>query len=286
MSKKLLDLSKKVDTLTLEILKKINEVAESMNTPFFVVGAFARDMILFHYYSIETGRATADIDLAIQVPDWNIYEQLRKELIACGNFECDNKQAQRLIYKQICPVDIIPFGTISDINGSISWPPEHDIIMNTLGFGEAYNNSITVRLEEYPAFEIQFASLPGLALLKLISWNENQIRRSKDAHDLLLLMRTYIDAGNQERLWEEEVDLVVEDFDYVLAGSRLLGRDVAKILSKATKDVIVNILDKGANEQSSYKLVEGMLGIGADSSDFEEALQLLESFKAGILERY
>jgi predicted nucleotidyltransferase len=283
MNETLLDLSGKIDGLTVELLKKIADVAESMNVPFFIVGAIARDIILSRYYDIETGRATQDIDLAVQVSDWNGYERLRQGLIASGKFMRDKKIAQGVIYKEFYPVDIIPFGAISEPNGFISWPHD-DMTMNTLGFREAYNNSITVRMQAKPAIDIQFVSLPGLALLKMISWDDNPSRRDKDAPDLLLLMRTYLDAGNQERLWNKELDLIVEDFDYVRAGAKLLGRDIARILSPDIKETIVNILNKETEEKSAYGLVENMLDIGADSSAFDEALQLLEDLKAGILE--
>jgi predicted nucleotidyltransferase len=98
-------------------------------------------------------------------------------------------------------------------------------------------------------------------------------------------MRTYLDAGNQDRLWNEEEDLVGEDFDYVRAGSRLLGRDIAAILSKEVKEAVIRILDKETGEQNQYRLVENMMDRGSDSGAFEEALQLLEEMKLGILEK-
>ena len=285
MNKNLLDLSGKIDELTVELLKTIDDVAESLKAPFFVVGAIARDIILTQGYGIETGRATQDFDLAVKVSDWNGYEQLREGLIASGKFIHDRKQAQRLIYKNKYPIDIIPFGAISGPDSLLSWPPEHDTIIDTHGFTEAYNNSITVRIQEEPIIDIQFVSLPGLAILKLISWNDNQLRRRKDAHDLLLIMRTYLDAGNLERLYDEEMDLVEGDFDYVRAGSRLLGRDIAKILSPDIREIIVNILIKETAEQTLYRLVEDMLDIGAESRVFENTLQLTKDLKTGILER-
>ena len=69
-----------------------------------------------------------------------------------------------------------------------------------------------------------------MALMKIISWNDRYSERDRDAKDLALLRRTYLDAGNVEHLNNEEADLVEkEDFDYVRAGARLLGRDIAVI---------------------------------------------------------
>ena len=285
MNKSLLDLSRIIDRFTVELFETIAEVAESLTVHFFVVGAMARDIILLKGYGIQTGRATQDIDLAVQVSSWDSYERLRAGLIATGKFRRDRKQAQRLECGKSYPIDIIPFGAIAEPDHCFSWPPEHDTTISTLGFEEAYNNSINVRMRTEPVLDIKFVSLPGLALLKIISWNDNKLRSGKDAHDLLLLMRTYLDAGNQERLWNEEADLVGEDFDYVPAGSRLLGRDIAKILSPDSKEAVAKILDKETGEQSQYRLVENMMDKHSEGRDFEEALQLLEDLKAGILER-
>jgi predicted nucleotidyltransferase len=285
MKKNLLDLSETIDDFRLGLFEAVTEVAESLSVPFFVVGASARDMILTEYYGIETGLATKDVDLAVQVSDWDSYERLRKGLIGTGKFKHVEKKAQRLLYEELYPVDIIPFGAIAERNGGLSWPPEYDMKMSTLGFEEAYQNTITVRMRADPILDIVFVSLPGLALLKMISWNDNPPERGTDARDLLLLMRTYLDAGNQERLWDEEKDLVGEDFDYVRSGSRLLGRDIAKILSPDTKKVVLKILDEETREQNQYRLVENMMNSRNERDNFEDVLELLEDLRKGILDR-
>jgi predicted nucleotidyltransferase len=285
MKENLLDLSEKIDGFMIGLFEAIADITESLSIPFFVVGAAARDMILTEYYGIETGLATKDVDLAAYVSDWVSYEQLREGLIGTGKFERKEKVAQRLLYEKRYPVDIIPFGAITEPSDGLSWPPEHDTRMSTLGFEEAYHNTITVRMRAEPALDIVFVSLPGLALLKMISWNDNPPARGPDARDLLLLMRTYLDAGNQERLWNEEKDLVGENFDYVRAGSRLLGRDIAKILSPNTKKAVLKILDKETGEQSHYRLVANMMNSRIERINFEDVLQLLEDLKTGILER-
>ena len=285
MKENLLDLSGKIDGFRVGVFETIATVAGSLSMPFFVVGATARNIILSDGYEIGVGRATEDIDLGVQVPDWSSYERLKAGLVETGKFRLDNKQAQRILYEGLFPIDVIPFGAIAEPDDRLSWPPEHDTTMSTLGFEEAYDNSVVVRMRADPVLDIKFVSLPGLALLKIISWNDNQLRSDKDAYDLLLLMRTYLDAGNRDRLWNEEGDLIGEGLDHVRAGSRLLGRDIATILSPDIKDAVVKILDKETGEQNQYRLVESMMGRGAESSDFDETLQLLEDLKAGILER-
>ena len=100
MKESLLDLSGKTKGFEVELFETVAEVAESLSIPFFVVGAMARDIILTQGYGIETGRATQDIDLGVQVSDWDGYERLRVGLIATGKFRRD-KISRRYWYPQI-----------------------------------------------------------------------------------------------------------------------------------------------------------------------------------------
>ena len=289
MTRKLLDLSKKIDRFTVELFKIIANVSESMNAPFFVVGAAARDIILKYGYGIETIRATNDIDLGVEVTDWDQYTKLREDLVATGEFE-PTGEPQRLRYKGSVLIDIIPFGAIANPDGIFSWPPDHEVEMNTLGFDESYQHALTVRLRRKPDLDIKFANPAGLALMKLISWDDRHPERNRDAKDLGFLMRTYIDAGNEERLFEQEADIIEilqesGSYDYVRASARLLGRDISAIAHPETKESLLRILGKETGEGGPYRLVEDMRdGHALPSSDFEENLVLLEELKAGVLE--
>ena len=141
-----------------------------------------------------------------------------------------------------------------------------------------------VRLRSDPALDIPFATPAGLAIMKVIAWNDRSSHGNKDAGDLAFLIRTYLDAGNQDRLLNELPDLLAEDdFDYERAGARLLGRDMAKILSPDTKKVIFDILDRETKEQSQYRLVGDMMkGYAVGGDAFEYYLRLLEALKEGI----
>ncbi len=286
MNASLLDLSGKIDRGTVELFEAVVRVAQSVNVPFFVVGATARDMILLHGYDINPKRATADIDFGVQVPDWDRYEQLTKGLVETGDF-APTRDPQQLEYKGVQRIDLIPFGAISGPDNALIWPPHHDTRITTLGFEEAYNHALTVRLRSDPVLDVRFASLAGLAAMKIIAWKETYSRRRRDAQDLLLIMSTYLEAGNQERLYSEEQDLVnVKDFDYVHAGARLLGRDIAAILNTRTVKTVLEILTRETSDQGRNRLVEDMMGIlGTPDNDFEERLDLLKELTSGILDR-
>jgi predicted nucleotidyltransferase len=63
-----------------------------------------------------------------------------------------------------------------------------------------------------PVLDINFVSLAGLAILKIVSWNDNMARRNKDAKDLLLLMSKYLNVGNHERMFDKRADLLAPRF--------------------------------------------------------------------------
>ena len=172
MNKNLLDLSGKIDNSTIQLFETVARVAESLYSPFFVVGAMARELILSHGYNIKTIRATQDIDLGVQVSDWDEYQLLRKGLTGTGEFT-PTREAHRLVYGREQRVDIIPFGTIAEPDNTLSWPPDLETTMSTLGFDEAYYTAMTIRLRSGPPLDLLFASLAGLAVMKIIAWNDN-----------------------------------------------------------------------------------------------------------------
>ena len=175
----LFNLSGKIDQLTVDALLAIKKEADIFNISFFVVGAFARDIILEHCYGINPRRMTRDIDLGINVADWGQFDKLINALISTGKFS-RTKAPQRYLFDYI-PIDIVPFGAIAGKHLRIVWPPEHEIFMSMVGFKEAFENSITVRLNSDPELDIKVPTLPGLAVMKLISWKEKYPERAKDA---------------------------------------------------------------------------------------------------------
>jgi predicted nucleotidyltransferase len=264
-----------------DLFREIIDVTTALKIPFFVVGAFARDLILNMHYGIAVKRATTDIDCGIQVKDWDQFEELKASLIRTGHFTQDERQQQRLKYQDRLKLDIVPFGAIEK-EGKIFWPDE-ETMMITLGFDEAYKDTLTVRLAD--GVEIQICSLAGLALMKLIAWNDRRFQYRKDAEDLALLMLNYLDAGNQERVigeGAEHADLLDDDFDYNLASARVLGRDVSRLLSERSRGAVLAILAEQTGDKNQYPLVNAMLS--NFHGDFDIGLEMLESFRRGILD--
>jgi predicted nucleotidyltransferase len=285
MRKNFLNISEKIESNRLAALEEIANIANAEDIPFFIVGAAARDLILADGYNIRPFRATLNIDIGVRVSDWSQYKRLKESLTGTGKFRAA-KEFQRLKFLDRLVVDLIPFGSIADKTGYIKWPPNGEIVMHIIGFEEAFANSQILRVCNDPVLEINIVTLASLTVMKIISWNDGYPNRRKDASDIAIIMSSYTDAGNIERIFNEHPDLLdSNDFDYVRSGSRLLGRDIVKILSADIKETVLEIIERETEKQDRYKLIEDMLlsNILLDV-DFNTLLGLMEEVKKGILE--
>ena len=285
MKKNLLNLSGKIDPTIIEILRIVADIAGQNKIKFFMVGAWARDMILNKKYGLSSPRMTEDLDLGVQVSNWDQYKQLADSLISTGDFQSNGKQLERINYKDGFPIDIIPFGLLSDNNNEIKWPPDHKIKMNIMGFDEVYVNAQPVRLKDAPKLDIQVATPAGLTLLKLIAWRTGGPQRNqKDAIDLAFIISKYTDAGNEDRLYNDFSEILEKyEFDTELAGAYLLGLDISKIGQLTTLNFLVETLNREIGSDSQFNLIHDMIKNRTDTDElFDKTLNTLTTLKEGI----
>jgi predicted nucleotidyltransferase len=276
--------SKPVDPSTIRVLSAVDYVASALNCPFFVAGATARDLMLVNVYGLRPGRATRDIDFGIAVESWDQFQGLKERMTATGRFAADSKAQQRLVYTDRAsgfsiPVDLIPFRGVASANQTIAWPPSRDVVLNVAGFEEAWASSLPVAVEE--GLTVRVASVPGLTLLKLIAWADRGAQNNKDAADLYRLLSTYSEAGNFDRLYDQESALLeAVGFDLELAGAELLGRDVAGICPPPT-------LEQARTWLTSPSLLDQLVGHMVQTSTHAEAAgavsRLVDAFCRGFL---
>jgi predicted nucleotidyltransferase len=247
----LLDFSRETALrLHAEIVGDFNAIAVPAGIQAIIVGAFARDLLLRFQYGINTLRSTEDVDLALVCENWNAYEHLRSKLLESNNFAPRGEAKHRLRHRSDISVDVVPFGGLETPDRQIEWPPGGDVVMDVFGFMEVRATALHVLLPNNVRTHV--ISLPALALLKLNCWRDRHYARPhKDAHDLHLIMRQYMSAGNEERLWEEFIEWTQEDsFDYESASARMLGHDMANTVALADWTKIIEILTEqcGAEE--------------------------------------
>lgn len=59
----------RIDPVVLEAIRKVDEIARTQNTAYFLAGATAREIMLRHVFGRPPGRRTLDVDLGIAITD-------------------------------------------------------------------------------------------------------------------------------------------------------------------------------------------------------------------------
>lgn len=189
-----------------------------------IVGALARDLMLHYGYGFAIERATTDVDFALAVASWGEYAATHEALIDSGLFAVSRTAGHKFSHAKFGCVDVIPFGAVEGSDSIIVWPPAGDEMMTVIGYAEAAAAAIRVVLPGDRVVKV--VSLPTLAVLKVIAWKDrHRATRGKDAADLRLLLRRYLEAGNLERLDVEFPQVATDAFDFESTSAWLLGYD-------------------------------------------------------------
>jgi predicted nucleotidyltransferase len=216
-----------------EILEKLTEYFSSIDSEFYVIGATARDIIFSGIHNQIPARTTDDLDIAITIPDWSEFDEIVEGLCKIEGFVKSKEQKQRVLFKGVFKLDILPFGEIAKADGNIYWPPEESFGMSVRGFTEVAKHSLQISIDN--RFTIFVANLPGIFLLKLLAWRDRHLETKKDADDMAFIISNYLEI-NEERAAKDHYDLYEADnFSTIVAGSSLLGRDM-KIILNSNKD--------------------------------------------------
>ncbi len=240
-----------------------------------MIGATAREAILGHGFGIR-GPATKDLDFGVFVSGWNDFKKLKNSLTSTDNFKEDNYVKHRLSSDlHELKIDIIPFGDIENPKGKISW--DDGLEMTVSGFTEAYEDAWKVKFAEELIIDV--VSPLGLALLKLISWNDRNANR--DAGDFWRVASHYLDLGNYERLFEEVPELLEsENYDDAYAGAVMLGQDLFKISRKITRSNLRAILSDNVKiEQLGIAIHSELRSIEAD---YDQMIRILNGVRIGF----
>ncbi|WP_439686241.1 Nucleotidyltransferase [Cupriavidus oxalaticus] len=276
-----------IDADSKALLGDLDGVAQRLGIRYFVGGATARQVILENVFGNRPGRRTHDIDIGVCIADWAAHEALCLHLVGTGRFRAVSKNPHKLTYhrdgERVMVLDVIPFGDIEKPAASIAWPPAMDTVMNVAGFRQAFDSAIRIVVGD--GLSIPFASLPGLAMLKLLAWHDRHGDDRRDATDLLTLLCSYESAGNQDRLYGPEADLMERyDFDIDIAAAALLARDAAALVlgAEAVKAQLAAIF---GNAQVFDLLLDHMafgdrLAVAGDGMDPRRVYPRMQAFRA------
>lgn len=274
-----------VDPITVLVIGEIHKASKVLGFPVFLVGATARIILLGNIYGLKAGSATSDVDFAFALDNWEQFKAIKAFLVSNANFEESINIPHRLLFQlptlpHKAMVDLIPFGGIETSPNAIAWPPDMSVIMNVAGYSDALDAAVTV--EVGPGINMAVASLPGIAILKLFAWEDRGRENWKDAADLAVLLRSYHEAGNENRIYEEPAitALVAVGYDIELAGAWLLGKDVAAMASAQTNRDLKELLTGAKSRRLIEDMARTML---AKENPLEYSRRLFEQFTKGFI---
>lgn len=269
---------------TLEVLQLLS----TAGVDYLLIGAQARELLLYHVHDQSKGRATTDIDIVVMVEDWEGYQSLKEKLLTASNRIQTDRVQHRLNY-QVRPtgldgspwqyrIDIIPFGGVEDPPGELRWPPSAEVHMNLAGCKEAWETAVSIEVGD--GLRVRCASLPALALLKLMAWADRGTETSRDAEDLLLILRGYLDAGNSERVFDDLTPAAQTalDYDPDLMAATLLGKDIGSIAAPDTLNQLRSLM---TDPTSRGRLLGAMQNRLRDEDQRTE--RLMNAFQLGVM---
>ena len=239
--------------LLIELLRKLTDSFGRMDREFYVIGATARDIIVQQLLDTASTRRTKDLDIAIAIPDWDAFEQIKERLVADG-FKKSNDMYQRFYYGAY-EVDIVPYGVVAKEDDNIYWPPEEVVAMSVKGFDEVLSEAITVSIDD--EFKVKIASLHGLFLLKLNAWLDRNAKTSKDAEDMSFILSNYFMANLDREIHQEVYDW--ENFDEYIVGGYWLAHDLVTLLNVNQFNYYKEVIEGELAKQEESRLINQMI---------------------------
>lgn len=190
----------------------LDALVDALGAPgrWVLIGATARDLALILGGVSLPRRATNDVDIAIAAQDALDFDTM----LATLGEPTRAWQRRRLLGQQ---VDVVPFGGL-EREGEVVI---HESSITVIGCAEAAANADLVTLPSGRVLPV--APLELIAVLKLIAFAGRKPAQTKDADDLLTVLRASSEGVYGDETWEDEVALSATDFEHQLAGAHRLG---------------------------------------------------------------
>lgn len=271
-----LSLTDKIDPIARAIYQNVHEAAKTVGADWLVVGATARDLIYQAAFDVRVTRATADIDFAVHVDNWETFSAITKLLVEEYGFS-RTRSAHRLERPDSkLWVDIIPFGAIAGEDGKYRWPDEPEKEISVLGFHEALETAVVCRVSENPNLDLKVVHPAVLILIKIISWQDRKHYKRTDAQDAAYAMSYYTKLDNNELRVYDDPTLYDDDLDMGTVGARLVGRDLAslaagEVLTKTREFVQVQI-ELGNESEFLADMMRGSTKIFVNTNQYADLL--------------
>lgn len=283
-----IDVTGRVPGEQAQLLASVYAAAKRRGVELLLIGAIARDFITHHHWGADAGRATKDIDFAVQASTWDEYALLQDALVDEAFIRTG--VAHQLEHNGV-KVDLVPFGAITAPDGVLAWPPDGQPQMSTAGLLEAFQTAIVFEHRAPSAWTIRVPAPPTFLGLKVLAWADRGHDKSKDAEDIdFVLTQAGHVASLVANLYDEHQDVLeLESFDTDLAIAHLLGRQAASLFLPATREKLVELLAPEVDASStrlSTAMVQGHRPGQPDPYRLQTALARLKALHHGLTTGY
>jgi predicted nucleotidyltransferase len=264
-----------------ELIIILDKASRKLSIDFYLIGARVRDL-WFNIKGIQPKRFTYDVDFAVLVSDLKEFEKLIQYLEKTGDFKIHQKEPYRLVFiRNNYLVDLLPFGDIEEANYT-NINGRFETKISVLGLKEVFDKSVKVYLDN--DLQIKIASLAGLCILKLISWDDRKAERERDLVDLYSIVNNFFDFESEE-IYIKHLDLFddSDNFNRINVGAKVLGRQMADILARSEKlkNRIITILSQNTTDIENSRM--GTIIALKYNMDLTTVVRLLEDLLSGIL---
>lgn len=229
-----------------------------------MIGATA----LLHHLAI--GRTTADIDLVL-VAEVDAIGPLLEPL----GWHRDQRQLQRWRNGDGVIADVLPGSANLIATGKVVF--EQGFEMSLVGFDLLLATALTVTLPG-TQFSLEVASLPALAVLKMVAWLDRP-DRTKDLGDMARILASSL-PPDDDRRFDPDSPLFAINFDEQPAF--FIGSEIARVASTRHLELVDRFLAKLHPDHGTAFLQMLMASRLAGDSTEERLSRWLNAFAVGF----
>ncbi|MOA07530.1 hypothetical protein D3C78_1272330 [compost metagenome] len=207
------------------------------------------------------------------------YDKVKEYLVTNEGFAESRENAFVLISPDGIQVDILPFGEIED-DGSVDITGTGMTSIRVDGMKEVYEAG-TERVEFETGNIFKVATLPAIALLKFIAYDDRPEQRQKDVSDISNLLKHFF-ALNSELIFNNHYDLFGEGYELENIGAIVIGREMRKIANHNGGLVgrLESILTKHIDSHERSSFIKLMVR-GTDET-VEAMIEILKNIRWGF----
>lgn len=204
------------------IIDALQITSEVLGIKFILIGAQSRNVWSSHLNRDK--RETRDIDYSVQLRDYSEWQTMREYLVDNFGVVPDSKKPYRFKLNNQ-EFDILPFGNFI-VNDEIILDDKLRPF-SVMGFQDIADKGAIELGDNW------IVTLPGLCVLKLISYSEKPDERSRDFDDFLFLLFNLTDIYGDSTYDDEDfLNQMGNGIDIEISSAHKLGNEMSDIIQQ------------------------------------------------------